>query len=321
MKDESAATAPCPVCATPAAYEFSGRDLMYDLHERYDYFLCPSCACVFQHPMPEMAKIASFYPDTYMVYDQDNRVRKLSPLRRALLARTRGYAHLRPAWPYRLAAALAAPFGELSTPAWAGGGRVLDVGCGNGRFLTTMRSLGWEVQGVEFSEAGVASARMSGLSVHHGDLASAAFADASFDLVTARHVIEHIPEAHAFMAELARVLKPGGRLVVETPSSNALGRQWFNTHWYANDVPRHLFLYSPSNLERLGDDHGLRRSGLFMETTPKIFLNSLDYVIGNRGKPSKRIAWRRLLARIYVGMARRRGRGDTMQMTFVKPAA
>lgn len=321
MKDESAATAPCPVCSTPAPYEFSGRDLMYDLHERYDYFLCPSCACVFQHPMPEMAKIATFYPDTYMVYDQDNRVRKLSPLRRALLARTRGYSHLNPGWPYRLAAALVAPFGELSTPAWEGGGKVLDVGCGNGRFLTTMRTLGWEVQGVEFSEAGVNAARMSGLSVHHGDLASAAFADGSFDLITARHVIEHIPEAQAFMAELARVLKPGGRLVIETPSSAALGRQWFNTHWYANDVPRHLFLYSPTNLERLGSSHGLRRSGLFMETTPKIFLNSLDYIIGNRGKPSKRIAWRRLLARIYVGMAQRRGRGDTMQMTFVKPQA
>lgn len=320
-KDESTATAPCPVCATLSAYEFSGRDLMYDLHERYDYFLCPSCACVFQQPMPAMDKIATFYPDTYMVYDQDNRVRKLSSLRRALLARTRGYAHLRPVLPYRLVAALVAPFGELSTPAWNGGGKLLDVGCGNGRFLTTMRTLGWEVQGVEFSEAGVVAARMSGLSVHHGDLASAALPDASFDLVTARHVIEHIPDPQVFMAELARVLKPGGRLVIETPSSAALGRQWFNTHWYANDVPRHLFLFAPANLERLGRDHGLQKQGLFMETTPKIFLNSLDYVIGNRGKPSKRVAWRRLLARIYVRMAQRRGRGDTMQMTFVKPAA
>lgn len=319
-KPHAMTTTPCPVCNAPSPYEFSGRDLMYGLHERYDYHLCPSCACVFQQPMPDMAKIATFYPDTYMVYDQDNRVRKLSPLRRALLARTRGYVHLRPGLPYRLAAVVAALFGELSTPAWGGGGKVLDVGCGNGRFLTTMRSLGWEVQGVEFSEAGVAAARMSGLSVHHGDLSSADFPEASFDLITARHVIEHIPEPHAFMAELVRVLKPGGRLVIETPSSAALGRQWFNTYWYANDVPRHLFLFSPTNLERLGNDHGLHKQGLFMETTPKIFLNSLDYVISNRGKPSKRIAWRRLLSRGYVGMAQRCGRGDTMQMTFAKPA-
>lgn len=308
----------CPICQSQTLYEYSGRDLMYDLHERYDYFLCPSCDCVFQNPMPEMAEIATFYPDTYMVYDQESRVREISPLRRALLARTRGYIHLHPALLYRLTAAIVAPFTELSTPSWEGGGRVLDVGCGNGRFLTTMRTLGWKVQGVEFSEAGVIAARMSGLSVHHGDLASAAFPDASFDLVTARHVIEHIPDPQAFMAELVRVLRPGGRVVIETPNSAALGRQWFNTHWYANDVPRHLFLFSPSNLERLGKDNGLRKQGLLLETTPKIFLNSLDYIMKNRGKPSKRIPWRRLLARFYVAQAKKSTRGDTIQMIFVK---
>jgi len=293
---------------------------MYELHTRYDYFVCPTCACVFQDPMPDMATIASFYPETYMVFNQEERTRNISRMRLALLRRTRGYSHLRPALPHRLLAALSAPFQQLTTPAWDGGGRMLDVGCGNGRFLTTMRTLGWEVQGVEFSESGVKACRMSDLPVHHGDLASAAFPDGSFDLITARHVIEHIPEPHPFMAELVRVLRPGGRLVIETPCSTALGRQWFNTHWYANDVPRHLFLFSPANLERLGSSHGLRRSGTIMESTPKIFLNSLDYVIGNRGKPSKRIAWRRFLARAYVWQAQRQGRGDTMQITFVKPA-
>jgi SAM-dependent methyltransferase len=311
----------CPVCNYIANYEYSGRDLMYDLRVRYDYFECPACTCVFQHPMPDMAKIATFYPDDYMVFDQEKRTRDIGPLRLALMRRMRGYDHLPAALPYRLLAAMISPLQQMTTPAWEGGGRMLDVGCGNGRFLTSMRTFGWVVEGVEFSEAGVKAARMSDLQVHHGDLASAKFPDGSFDLITARHVIEHIPEPHPFMAELARVLRPGGRLVIETPCSNALGRQWFNTHWYANDVPRHLFLFSPSNLERLGASHGLRKTALLIETTPKIFLNSLDYVIANRGTPSKKIAWRRFLARIYVWLAQRQGRGDTMQMTLLKPAA
>lgn len=311
----------CPVCSNIANYEYSGRDLMYDLHARYDYFTCPACACVFQNPMPDMATIASFYPDDYMVFDQEKRTRDIGPLRLALLRRMRGYDHLPVALPYRLLAAMISPFQPLTTPAWEGGGRMLDVGCGNGKFLTSMRTFGWNVEGVEFSAAGVKSARLSDLKVHHGDLASANFADNCFDLITARHVIEHIPEPHAFVAELARVLRPGGRLVIETPCSNALGRQWFNTHWYANDVPRHLLLFSPANLERLGASHGLHKTALTMDTTPKIFLNSLDYVIANRGKPSKKIAWRRFLARIYVWLANHRQRGDTMQMTFVKPTA
>lgn len=318
---EGAGTTPCPICKVQSPYEFSGRDLMYELHARYDYFLCPACACVFQHPMPSMETIASFYPETYMVFDQDTRTRIVSPLRTALLRYLRGYDHLRPSFLHRLAAFIVAPFQQPATPAWQGGGRMLDVGCGNGRFLTGMRTLGWDVQGVEFSESGVKACRMSDLPVHHGDLASAAFPDGSFDLITARHVIEHIPEPHPFMAELVRVLRPGGRLVIETPCSTALGRQWFNTYWYANDVPRHLFLFSPGNLEQLGASHGLRKTGLVLETSPKIFLNSLDYVIGNRGKPSKRVAWRRFLARAYVWQAQRKGRGDTMQMTFTKPVA
>lgn len=310
---------PCPVCGAAADYAYSGRDLMYDLHQRYDYFACPDCACAFLHPMPDMATIASFYPDDYMVYDEEKRTREIGPLRLALLRRTRGYRHL-PAPPhFRLLAALAAPFMTATTPAWEGGGRMLDVGCGNGRFLNSMRALGWSVEGVEFSAAGTRAARLSGLTVHHGDLASAAFPDACFDLVTARHVIEHIPEPHAFIAEVARILRPGGRLLIETPRSDALGRRWFDTRWYANDVPRHLVLFAPSNLERLCAGHGLRKSSLVSETTPKIFLNSLDYVIGNRGRPSKKIAWRRFLARIYVRLARRRGGGDTMQMTFTRP--
>jgi len=269
--------------------------------------------------MPDMATIAAFYPETYEVFDQDKRIRNISRLRVALLRYARGYTHLRPALPYRFLAAMFAPFLQPTTPAWEGGGRMLDVGCGNGRFLTGMRTLGWNVEGVELSAAGVKAARLSDLSVHHGDLASAHFADNSFDLITARHVIEHIPDPHLFMAELARVLKPGGRLVIETPNSLALGRQWFSIHWYANDVPRHLLLFSPANLERLGASHGLQKTTLIMDTTPKIFLNSLDYVIGNRGKPSKHISWRRFLARIYVWLARHKGRGDTMQMTFLKP--
>lgn len=316
MNTQLAAT--CPVCSTPSLYDYSGRDLMYDGHVRYDYYLCPGCGLVFQHPTPDLASIALFYPDTYMVYDQDKRIRKLSPLRKALLARNREYVHLQTGVLYRLLASLCAPFVSLSTPSWGGGGELLDVGCGNGRFLSTMRELGWSVQGVEFSEAGVSASKLSGLKVHHGDLASASFPDGSFDLITVRHVIEHVPEPQVFMAELARILRDGGRLVVETPNSAALGRKWFRTYWHANDVPRHLFLFSPTNLERLGKCHGLRRVSFFEDTTPKIFLNSIDYLTGNQGVPSKRIAWRRFSARAYVWLARRMNRGDSMQMTFVK---
>lgn len=317
--DENGPTT-CPLCGAAARYEFSGRDLMFGHHRRHDYHRCDACGAVFQQPMPDPETITSFYPAEYGVYDEQERTRRLGAWRRALLRRLRGYRHLAVPLPLRLLAALLAPWiRPPATPPFVPGGRLLDVGCGNGRYLSTMRSLGWQVQGVEFSAEGVRVCRRAGLPVHLGDLASAAFPDASFDVVTVRHVIEHIPEPHAFLAELARVLKPGGRLHVETPNSEALGRAWFGPAWYHNDVPRHLILYSPRNLTRLAECHGLRLLETLMDTSPKAFLNSLDYIMENRDRPSRRSRGRRLLARFYTMQARRRGREDTFHLVLTRP--
>lgn len=292
---------------------------MFGHYERYDYYACESCHAVFLSPMPGVAEISKFYPENYCVFDEDKQTRRISPYRRALLRQLKGYHHLKVAFPWRLIASLSRIFVEIGTPDFAAGGRMLDVGCGNGRYLLTMRTLGWDVQGVELSENGVRVCRQANLPVHHGDLASASFPDNAFDLITVRHVIEHIPDPQPFMQELARILKPGGRLVIETPNSAALGRAWLGSNWYANDVPRHLILFSPDNLCLLAQHHGLSERKRVLETSPKIILNSLDYILQTEGKPSKKRSGRRLLARIYVWLAHRSGRGDTMQLTFSKP--
>ncbi len=309
----------CPICNNSSQYDFSGRDLMFGLHKRYDFYKCKGCGAVFQDPMPDPEQIASFYPEEYGVYSEDTRVRHLSGFRKALLNQYRGYKHLDVPSHLRLAARLWNASHRIGTPAFGNGGKMLDMGCGNGRYLLTMRKLGWQVEGVEFSESGVRVCQKENLTVHHGDLPSANFEDGRFDLITVRHVVEHIPEPQAFMAELARILKPQGRLVMETPNANALGRSWFGPNWYANDVPRHLILFTPDNLALLAGQHGLQESSRVVETSPKIVLNSIDYVTDNTGKPSKRRWARRLLAQIYVFMAKRSDRGDTFQITFVKP--
>jgi len=291
---------------------------MFDHYDHYDYFKCTNCACAFLHPMPDMETIGTFYPAHYSIYDEGSQQRKVGKLKQAILRRNHGYSHLAPPWLYILLASLLSPFYKLNTLNYIENGKLLDVGCGNGRFLTTMRSLGWDVQGVEFSENGVKVCHAAKLPVHHGDLASASFPSASFDLITVRHVIEHIPEPHAFMVELARILKPSGHLVIETPNSEALGRQWLGPNWFANEVPRHLILYTLQSLNLLTTRNRLTTLTQQLGSTPKIFLNSIDYVLQNQGKPSKRIWWRRALARLYVTMAQRSKRGDVIHAVFTK---
>jgi SAM-dependent methyltransferase len=97
-----------------------------------------------------------------------------------------------------------------------GPGRVLDLGCGSGLHFETFRSLGWTVTGIDASVDQLRIARDRGgddVELVRGDAADLPFEDRSFGAVTAVFVHTDIGDYAAGLAEAARVLQPGGRLV------------------------------------------------------------------------------------------------------------
>lgn len=306
----------CPVCGGEGSHAYTGRDLLHGVPGRFDYAACADCGAVFQYPVPGLDRIAAFYPGDYKPYSPPV-VRPPGALRRAVLAGTWGYRHLAGPLP-RVAGRAAAPFCYRKSIPFARGGALLDVGCGAGGFLADMRQLGWRVRGVELNPGAVACCREAGLDVFCGELRDAGFPGASFNAVTANHVIEHIAEPRAFMAEIARVLKPGGMLHFRTPNARALGRPWFGACWFANDIPRHLVLYHRGNLARLAGDAGLELRQSRTRSTPKIVLNSWDLCRGNTARPSRKRPLRRLAGRMYALVATALGRGDELIASFEK---
>lgn len=137
-------------------------------------------------------------------------------------------------------------------------GHLLDVGCGDGSFLISMKQLGWNVAGVELDRKAVSIAREKGLEIFHGSLGEAKFSNKHFDAITMNHVIEHVSDPVELLKECRRVLKPGGKLVVTTPNIKSLGHLVFNEDWRGLEVPRHITLFSPKALrtcvERAGID-------------------------------------------------------------------
>jgi SAM-dependent methyltransferase len=118
-------------------------------------------------------------------------------------------------WWYRgRRAVLQAVLGRLPIPA---GARILDAGCGSGRTLDDLARFGTAV-GTELNPVGVGAARGRGHDVAQAAVEDIPHPDRSFDLVTCLDVLEHTDDDVMALAELSRVTKPGGHLVVTVPA-------------------------------------------------------------------------------------------------------
>jgi 2-polyprenyl-3-methyl-5-hydroxy-6-metoxy-1,4-benzoquinol methylase len=131
------------------------------------------------------------------------------------------------------------------------GGRLLDIGCGDGKTLSSMQALGWQVEGVDFDPQAVEHARRRGLDVHVGTLMEQRYADNSFDAIIMSHLIEHVHKPLDILVDAHRILKPGGRLVIITPNASSLGHRLFRHHWRGLEPPRHLHIFNRCTLGNL----------------------------------------------------------------------
>jgi 2-polyprenyl-3-methyl-5-hydroxy-6-metoxy-1,4-benzoquinol methylase len=129
-------------------------------------------------------------------------------------------------------------------------GRLLEVGCGNGKRLARMRALGWDVTGQEVDPAAAEYVRREkGIAVHLGALETMAVTEA-FDAIIMSHVIEHVHDPVALLAVCHRLLRENGVLVVLTPNAASLGHRRFGGGWRGLEPPRHLHLFNGNTLTR-----------------------------------------------------------------------
>jgi 2-polyprenyl-3-methyl-5-hydroxy-6-metoxy-1,4-benzoquinol methylase len=134
--------------------------------------------------------------------------------------------------------------------------RLLDVGAHVGIFVEVAAKRGWEAAGLEPSRWAVEEGHRRGLTMHQGTLRDAELDAASYDAVTMWDVVEHLIDPMADLVEAARLLKPGGALLVHTINIDSalarlMGKRW---PWL---VEMHNYFFSPATLGAMVEKAGL----------------------------------------------------------------
>ena len=231
----------CRVCGGASSkVETSGiRDWEFGIGGDYEYRRCLKCLQTQLHPFPTIENLMEAYPDDYNAHISEAKDR--SAIYNALFSlanlglRRRLKRHLQT------------------------GAKVLDVGCGNGEFLMSVKKLGAiALEGVDFNVRAVALARQKGVSVFQGHFVEYPGELASYDAIFMNHYIEHVLDPVAELKKAKDLLQLGGVLFGEAPNFGSVDRKIFGRYWGGNHVPRHTFQYEPDRLYRLLCDAGFK---------------------------------------------------------------
>ncbi|WP_067509898.1 methyltransferase domain-containing protein [Actinoplanes sp. TFC3] len=169
----------------------------------------------------------------------------------------------RPGGDFELLHWLAQARGALVPRAPHPGAVLVDAGCGGGLLAPHVSELGYHHIGVDIGRLGLVHSARQGITPMAADVAALPLADGIADVVVAGEILEHVPDLAATVAELCRVLRPGGLLVLDTINDTRLGRfvsVTLGERFGAAPVGIHdpeLFV-DPGDLTALCAGHGVR---------------------------------------------------------------
>jgi len=206
---------------------------------------CAGCGLLIAQPQATPAEMDAYYRRTYyeVMWPDDEGV-----------WRENRTAHQRTAWPI-----LRGLCGEaLQRPA-----RVLEIGCGYGAMLDVLRTEGHRPVGIELSLKAAAFCRTKSLAVVAARIPDLPFRPGGFDLVLARHVIEHLADPREFVARMVQLARPGGYVAVETENARIAQYMWDRLRCHLSlRVPPfrsstdHTYVFRPAHVRRLLEDAG-----------------------------------------------------------------
>lgn len=229
--------ASCPICGGQSFQMFLQCTDFTTTKEAFHIQHCTSCSFLMTNPRPTESGISKYYlSNSYISHN----------------ARPKSILDLI----YFLARKFSLRWKMQLIRKYKVSGNFLDYGCGTGEFLNTCSVSGWSCQGIEPSEqAREIAEQRTGLKIftHSQNLIGQ-----KFDVITLWHVLEHIHGLVPVLGELKRMLNEDGIILIAVPNYMCNDADCYKEHWAGYDVPRHLWHFSKSTMERLLKNNGLK---------------------------------------------------------------
>lgn len=275
----------CPLCGHDRACKrFDSADVTGATSRTFAVVRCCCCTLFSLRPRPQARELLSLYPQDYEplwmpLSEETNRLLRWMR-RRHWAIRCRLVRRVRP-----------------------GGGWILDLGCATGLFLHELCQGGqWQGIGLDINEGALAVARRQAVAVLCGEAGELGLPSAFFDVVTMWDVIEHVPDPVGTLAEVRRILRAGGVLLLSTVNGESWQARLWGRYWGGWDVPRHLQVFSSQTLRRLLENTGFEVVKRFSFPMERFYAveSARRYLQGHAGG-SVRAILQRLIP--LVGMA------------------
>jgi SAM-dependent methyltransferase len=305
----------CLLCGGPLEKLTSDLfDTRFGLAGQYESRRCLHCSLEQIFPVPSPATLKDIYESHYNFGGEKNT--RYTWLRERFL-----FSFLNRIW--------TSVDGDISFHRLRGAGRLLDIGCNEGRNLRIYARNGFQAEGLELNETAAAEARKAGFQVFTCLLSE--FDPAyRFNAAVLSNVLEHALDPRQMLMDVQRVLTPGGHLCISCPNSRSWLRTLFGKWWINWHVPFHISHFSASTLRKLLEDAGYTQVQI-RQITPSLWVAQSFIALGfaAEGKKTQQLrnpfltAFLMLFARCFLfpvlWLGNRIGRGDCLLAAASKP--
>ena len=228
----------CPVCGENSFIPFIQCKDFSISKETFNIVSCAKCSFVLTNPRPAESEIGKYYNSDIYISHHANKGGVIPWI----------YRKIRDKQFVNKTNLIKSYFNtEVS---------LLDIGCGTGDFLKYCGIFGWKTIGVEPDPDARKQAMDKGLDVYepqHLDNIKT-----QYDVITMWHVLEHVHSLDERLAQLVRLVKDDGIIIIAVPNLQSFDAKYYKEYWAAYDVPRHLSHFSRESIDKLFRKYNLK---------------------------------------------------------------